>query len=284
MSSIDHNVILITIDGLRRDRINLCPFLYSIAKNNCFFSNMITATPYTIASMHAVFSGVYPSKNGVNSYFNMFKFKKDICKTIAEYLHDQGYYTVAEVYNDSIIPHQGFDKVYVYDENKDDIDKRSIELIKKVSKKRKFFLHLQPAHIHRKTVNNIAKKYDDFSKEYFDRVEENIKEYNRYIQEADNYIKTIFSSIDELNLRNNTIVIISSDHGTSNGEKFGEKMYGCYLYNYTINIFCVICLPKSQSKEIKYIVRSVDIFPTILDLLNIKVVNSEIETILKGSL
>lgn len=271
MSSIDYNIIMITVDGLRRDRIDLCPFLCSIAKNNYFFSNMITATPYTIASMHAIFSGIYPSRNGVNSYFNMFRFKKDICKTITEYLHNEGYYTVAEIYSDSIIPHEGFDEIHVYDENKDDIDKSSIELIKKVSKKRKFFLHLQPAHIHRNTVNNIAKRYDDYSKEYFDRSEENVKEYNRYIQEADNYIKTVFSTIDELNLRNNTIVIVLSDHGTSNGEKFGEKMYGCYLYNYTINTFCVICLPNSQPKEIKYMVRSVDIFPTILDLLNIKI-------------
>ncbi len=274
MSSVDYNIILITIDGLRRDRIKLCPFLYSIAKNNYFFSNMITATPYTIASMHAIFSGIYPSKNGVNSYFNMFKFKKDVCKTITEYLHDEGYYTTAEIYNDSIIPHQGFDKIHVYDENKDDIDKSSIKLIEEVAKKGKFFLHLQPAHIHRNTGKHIGKKYNDFSKEYFDRFEDNIKEYNQYIQEADNYIKTVFSSINELNLRNNTIVILLSDHGTSNGEKFGEKMYGCYLYNYTINTFCVICLPKSYSEEIKYMVRSVDVLPTVLDLLNIKIDDS----------
>ncbi len=267
------NLILIVVDGLRRDRIKLCPFLYSIARNNYFFSNMITATPYTIASMHAIFSGIYPSRNGVNSYFNMFKFKKDCCKTLTQYLHDEGYYTFGDIYNDSIVPHQGFDKLNVYNENEEDIDANGIKFIKEMSKKgKKFFLHLQPSHIHRYTINNIGKKYDDFSKEYFKNYEQNKRNYNSSLKESDNYVKKIFYYIDKLKLSKNTIIVIMSDHGTSNGERFGEKMYGCYLYNYTINTFCIICLPdKKEFKKINYLVRSVDILPTILDLLDIKI-------------
>ena len=102
------NLIFITMDGLRRDRIDKVPSLHALAKESLFFSGLITAAPYTIASMHALFSGTYPSRNGVDAYYNMFKFDKKF-KTLAEYMKDAGRVCRADVINDSVLPRQGFD-------------------------------------------------------------------------------------------------------------------------------------------------------------------------------
>lgn len=267
------NIILITLDGLRLDRVSICPTLNKIANDNIFFSNMIVSTPYTLASMYSIFSGIYPVRNGVNSYFNMFKFKKDKCKTLTQYLKGVGYNTLGSVCSDVLVPNLGFDRLNVYDENKDDIDVNGLKLLNEVSEKEPFFLYLHPSHIHRDTVKNVIKKYDDFDEEYFKNYEKNKLQYDYSVKETDIYLTKILQQVKKLRL-DNTIIIILSDHGTSVGDRIGEKAYGSYLYNYTLQTFCIICMPTKISKKIKYRIRSVDILPTILDLVNIPIDNS----------
>jgi len=47
----------------------------------------------------------------------------------------------------------------------------------------------------------------------------------------------------KLGISKKTILVIFSDHGTSVGEKKGEKFYGVYLYEYTLNVFAIIQIP-----------------------------------------
>ena len=69
-----NNIIFVTLDGYRKDKLGICPFLQSYVSYSIFFTNMITVSPYTLAAHHAIFSGMYPSRNGVNAYYNMFRF------------------------------------------------------------------------------------------------------------------------------------------------------------------------------------------------------------------
>lgn len=260
---------MILLDGTRQDRIELSKELSLIAKEGIYFSNMITAAPYTVASMHAILSGIYPTKNGVNAYYNMLKFKKESCKTLPEYLKSYGYYTFADIGNDSYIPHQGFDKVSVYDVYKDDLIKRHTDVIKGISKSKPFFIFCHYDKIVANLIVNVAKKHTDFSEEYFNNKEKNIKRYNNYLKEAGIYAKEILNSLKAEGLSKDTIVIFFSDHGISNGEKVGEKMYGSFLYDYTLKVFSIIYCPEKNSKTITHQTRTIDLMPTILDLLNI---------------
>jgi len=263
------NVIMVVLDGLRNDRIHLCPTLVDILNKSYFFSNTITAAPYTLASLHSVITGLYPQKHGVNSYFNMFKFKKDICKTLTSYLKDYGYYTEANLADDSILPSKDFDTFQAHDEYNDDLIKIHKDIITKLSNK-KFFLFLHRDNLHTHTVREVGRKYTDFDKEFFNNYERNRKNYNMWLAETDLYVKEIFVHIKKLGLLNNTILIFLSDHGMSNGEKIGEKMYGSFTYDYTIKAFSSFRLPNMNGKEIKYQTRTVDIMPTVLDMLNIE--------------
>jgi len=45
-----YNLILLNLDGLRKDKVNLCPNLKSFKEKNIYFSKMITVSPYTLAA------------------------------------------------------------------------------------------------------------------------------------------------------------------------------------------------------------------------------------------
>ena len=141
------NVIFITMDGARVDRIIKGKNYLKLIKNSSFFSKTITYAPYTIAAMHAIFSGTYGNKNGVNSYWSTPKFKKEKYKTLTSYLKDAGYVTIGDVINSLVLPKIGFDELVIHDELKDDLTERHkglLDRVKKINNEGKdFFLYLQ---------------------------------------------------------------------------------------------------------------------------------------------
>ena len=64
------------IDGGRYDRAVESNFYKGLKEKSVCFSQPITYGPHTIAAMHAVFSGTYGFKSGVNSYWKTPDFKK----------------------------------------------------------------------------------------------------------------------------------------------------------------------------------------------------------------
>jgi len=269
-----YNLIVITIDGARVDRINKFENFNKLKNKGTFFSNSITYGPQTVTALYSIFTGIYGNKTKANNYFGSMKFKKDYFKTLTQYLKDAGYYTEGDILNEIILPSQGFDNLKIHDEIKDDIIERHTKLIKETSRLRKenknFFLYLHYSKIHTEIIKNVVKKYNDFDDVYFNNIEENIKNYDKYIEKADEYLREIFKVFEELDLFKDTIFVIFSDHGVSVGEKKGEMGYGRYCYDYTLRTFVSFIqsdiFPK---KEVNKLSRGIDIMPTILDILKI---------------
>ena len=155
----DYNIILINLDGFREDRIDSCLKLKSFKDRSFYFSEMNTVAPYTFAALHAIFSGMYPSRNGVNAYYNMFKFKKNEIITIPQFLQKAGYYTSCDIISPSAMPRQGYDEWNQFDESTVDFETRHKDLIKRLSKKEKFFLFLHYTEVHKHLVREIVQKY-----------------------------------------------------------------------------------------------------------------------------
>ena len=265
------NIIIIIMDGTRKDITDILPFYAELKKESVFFQKMITYAPYTFASLHSTFSGMYGYMNGVNGYYKSYSFDKENCFTIAQYLKEHGYRTECDSLSKDAAPSQGFDKFMVHDEFKDDLLIRHSEILQQIKKFGHFFLVLHYTNIHTKLVTNVAKKYTDFDKEYFDNRENNFSEYLKWAEEGTVYLKGIIAKLKELGLYDKSVIFIFSDHGSSVGDRVGEKMYGSYLYDYTIRCFLYMIgknFPKNI--EIKNLVRSIDIMPTILDILIIK--------------
>ena len=267
------NLIIILIDGGRLDRALKSEVFTNIASKSVFFSQTITYAPHTIAAMHAAFSGSYGTKTGTNSYWSTFKFKKQKFKTLTEYLHDHNYYTCADVINELVIPKQGFDDFFIHDELKDDLSLQHKDLLKTMKERnadgQNFFLYLHYSKIHTGIMNDVLKVYNNFSKEFFDNKENNEKRYDILFTDTEKYIKSIMDEIKKLKLDDDSLILIMSDHGISVGEKFGERAYGVFCYDYTLRTFAYFLSDRFTSREITQQIRTIDFMPTILDFLGI---------------
>jgi len=264
---------MILIDGGRVDKTQKFDAFRQLESKSIFFPNSITYAPYTIGAMHAVFSGCNGNKTGTDSYWHTYKFKKNKFLTITEYLKQKGYSTFADGHTEIIIPKQGFDTFNIHDENSVDLISHHTSLLDKMknseNQRKNFFLYLHYSKIHTGIMNNVLKVFDNFSSEYFENKSKNEQRYDELFKESDVYLKNILQKIYELEFDENSIIIILSDHGISVGEKFGERAYGAFCYDYTIKTFCYLLAPDITPKIISQQVRHIDFMPTILEMLDI---------------
>jgi len=270
------NVIILMIDGGRLDYAQSSKIFSKLKSNSVFLSQSITYAPHTIAAMHAVFSGTYGNRTGTNSYWSTFQFKKEKFKTLTEYLRDENYYTYADVINQLVIPKQGFDEFIVHDEDNDDLVQRHkniLQNIKEKLNKKNFFLYLHYSNIHTGIKNEVLNKFHNHSEKFFNDKEKNEKRYKNLFGKAENYIEGILNEIKNLEFKDNSLIIIMSDHGVSQGEKFGEHAYGAFCYDYTLRTFTYFLTTDFSPIEIKQQTRTIDFMPTILDILDIKLDN-----------
>ena len=268
------NFVFITLDGARIDRILKSPVIKELSKDGTIFTNVIANAPYTIAAMHAIFSGEYGFKNGVNSYWSTYRFKKDQYKTLTQYLRENGFRTFGDAINELVIPPEGFEELNYHDEDKDDLTTRHKILLTKMNElkqKDKFFLYLHYSNIHTNIKHNVLKKYNNFSKEYFDNKNENEKQYDIYFKGAEQYLAEIIEHYKKNGLMQDTLLLIISDHGISVGDKFGERAYGAFCYDYTIKTFALFLHEKIfPPRIITQQVRSIDLMPTLLEVFHIE--------------
>ena len=98
-----------------------------------------------------------------------------------------------------------------------------------------------------------------------------MKNYDEVFQESVMYAKKIVETIEKLGKSDETIIIFFSDHGTGVGERFGERNYGVYTYEETIRTFHLFLGMNIVKNHIcDELVSSLQLFPTILDLCQIK--------------
>ncbi|MAG26914.1 hypothetical protein CMI47_15350 [Candidatus Pacearchaeota archaeon] len=270
-----YNFVIVVLDGARLEFIKDLRNFKSLCEKGTFFSKMITYGAQTVMSMHATFTGIYGNINGADNYFGSALFRNKSCKTLAQYLKDDGYYTLGDTINEIVVPGQGFEELRIHDEKKDDLTERHKEMIKEVVKLRdedkNFFLYVHYSNIHTGMVKTVLKKYGDFEKDYFANKEKNIENYKKYVGEADTYVGELLKTCEEVDLFKDTIFIVMSDHGSSVGDKIGEIGYGRYCYDYTMNAFSIFVGPEIFSvKEVNKVSRTVDILPTILDILKLE--------------
>jgi len=269
------NLIFITMDGARFDRIVNGVNYKKLIHRSSFFSKVIAYAPYTIAAMHAIFSGTYGNKNGVDSYWSNLHFKKDKYKSLAKYLQDENYVTYGDVINKLVLPPSGFEELVIHDELHDNLTIRHISLIDRMNllKKegKKFFLYLHYSNIHTGIMQEVLQKYNNFSIEYFTNRKKNEEYYDKIFLAADDYLDQIIGHCEKIGIADDTLIVVISDHGISVGEKIGERAYGVFCYDYTINSTALFYHKRLPKKFIHDQVRSIDILPTVLEILSIPI-------------
>ncbi len=268
------NVIIITLDALRPDFATNLPNLKKIIPKSSYFNNVTTYAPHSTGALYAIFSGIYGSENGVNSYFGIEDFKIDKCKLLTQYFKEREYVTIGDSMSAIILPPQGFDR-YLEQKESTDVIKTHSEIIDELNNLNKenknFFVHFHISSIHYKLIHNVVKKYKFDNHEYYNQIEKNKQNFLSYAEEADAQFGKILEKLEEYDLLENSILVALSDHGSSCGEKFGERYYSAFCYDVTLRTFVLFynkeLFPAFSSNKLA---RTVDIMPTILEALNIK--------------
>ncbi|HNB50455.1 MAG TPA: sulfatase, partial [Anaerolineales bacterium] len=93
-----------------------------------------------------------------------------------------------------------------------------------------------------------------------------LKLYERAIQYTDAHIGKLLNKLDALGLRENTIIILLSDHGEEFLERSRWGHFETNLYDEILHVPLLISLPGREAQTVHRQVRTLDLMPTILDL------------------
>ncbi|MCX6816545.1 MAG: sulfatase [Candidatus Beckwithbacteria bacterium] len=288
------NVILISLDTVRADVAYSGQFktIETLRNQGTTFLNTISSSPFTPASHATVFTGLQPYNHGLRHLFKEKLNPKAV--TVAQAFKKQGYSTGAIVSCPGMNRWYGFSRGFDhYDDEIHKLADGSDPLLTIDVKKRGSALKRAPLVVSRAKAWLETKKNKPFFLfiHFFDahwpyKAPEKWGGKNYYEEEvayADHYLGEFIQYLKKNNLYDNTTVICFSDHGEDleglypndkGGKKLGhpeECGHGCLLYDQTQKVVLIIkdkTLP--TNKKIQQQVRLVDVFPTILDLLDTK--------------
>jgi arylsulfatase A-like enzyme/Flp pilus assembly protein TadD len=275
------NVVLITVDTLRADHLGcygnsqvLTPNIDRLATEGIRFKTVVTAAPLTLPSHCSIMTGAYPMFHGVRD--NVGYRLDSATETLAQIMKRRGYATGAivgaYVLDRSFGLGTGFDFYYDHFDALADpretinmaqlkrpgaeVVDRAISWIRQVQT-RPFFLwaHLYDPH-------DPYDPPEPFKQRYAARP------YDGEIAYVDQQVGRLFAVLKERGLYENTIVVLTGDHGESLGEH-REVRHGYFIYDATLLVPLIIKPTQSslQPRIISREVRSIDIAPTILQLL-----------------
>lgn len=278
------NVVLVSIDTLRADHLGCygyeriqTPNIDRLASESAVFDNAATAVPLTMPSHSSIFTGRSPLRHGVIDNLGYYLGEDE--ETLAEVLHANGYRTGGFV--GSFVLDSTWGMAQGFDEYFDDFGTssgvRGLE-----SSQRPGNEVLEPAlawirevrtgpffaFIHFFDPHTPYAAPPPFRDEYG---KDDVGRYDGEIAFVDSLVGKLLTALDEMNLSDDTLVVLMGDHGESLGDH-AEDTHGFFIYDATTHIPLIVHRPHEFSGvRIRAQVRSIDVMPTILDLLGVEI-------------
>jgi len=278
----DLNVVLITIDTLRSDRVSSygsdlvhTPNIDSFASEGVLFSNAASTVPFTLPAHSSILTGLYPPGHGVRE--NVGYTLDDSIPTLAEVVSEGGWNTAgfvsAFVLDGRWGIGRGFDHYF------DDFDLAEFDTANLSSVQRSgdvtiseavrwidgrpqdapFFLWL-----HLYDPHDPYTPPEPFKSQYPGRP------YDGEVAYTDSLIGEFRQALEERGLLASSLVILTADHGEGLGDH-GEASHGFFVYDTTIHVSLIVRPPTAAEvgRVVDSAVSHVDIFPTILDAVDL---------------
>jgi arylsulfatase A-like enzyme len=272
------NLVVITIDTLRADRLNekLMPRLWALAQKSVVFTHAYAQAPNTPRSFPSFLTSRFPSEvkwlKTVMNFPPMRQVPENT--TFFDALHGLGLRTAGVFSHFYMKPEygiaRGFDEwdnagaLTLIESNEDTAAPRIVPRVlarldkfKKSGQRFALWTHLFEPH-----STYVSHPEFPVKKTGFSALEQR---YDAEVQFTDLYIGKILDAVDD-----NTAVLVFSDHGEAFGEhKFGgERMYfhGQTIYDELLKVPIVIHVPGMKPRVIDDRVMLVDLAPTITDI------------------
>jgi arylsulfatase A-like enzyme/tetratricopeptide (TPR) repeat protein len=283
------NVLLVTVDTLRADYLGCygresvaTPNFDELALRGALFSQAVVHTPLTLPSHASILTGTYPEIHEVRDNAG-FTLKSDI-PTLATLARDAGMETAAFIaagvlnrryglnrgfshYADDTSEERFQDKLpgIVAEIRADVVSNRALDWLQKAyergtgrEKGRNFlaWVHYYDPHFPYDPPEPYRSTYG-------------ADPYGGEVAYTDEQFGRLLKWLDQAGLRDNTLVIVMSDHGEGLGDH-GEQTHGVFLYDSTMHIPLIAAGPGIRpSQTIDQQVRAIDIMPTVADFLEL---------------
>ena len=295
------SVLLIVVDTLRADRLGLygwsesepSPVLDRFAQQSLVYEQAVAPAPFTMPSMAATFTGLYPDRAGVANHSTQDSLMNFPGTTLAETLHSAAYRTGAVVTNSWLkAPRQGFNRgfedAFLGAEGASNVTDRAVELLEGWGDG-PFFLwaHYFDPHMPYAPPADDLERFGlssgsssvvgDFITGDFDQKQEIFfngdypdtelettrKLYEAEIGYADREIGRLLEALDAMNKSDDTIVIVMSDHGESLGDHGLFFTHDFTLYEELVRVALIVRRPGTESARIKTPVSLIDVMPSL---------------------
>ena len=303
------NVVLISIDTLRRDHLGLygagrdvTPVLDELGARGVVFDQAIAQSPWTIPSHASLLASQAPSALGIGPYAHPGRLS-EAALTLAEVFRARGYATAA-ITGGYLSPGLGFDQGF--DSFRETLDapymsttvRYAQEWLDRRDPSRPFFLFLHTFEVHQYDPpaafrRRFVRPYDGPLRELEsipaflqDRANQGRAReypaadwdylrdlYDACIASVDSEIGRLLASLASRGLGAKTLVVVTSDHGEEFGEHGGSG-HGYTLYDENLRVPLLLGHPSLPALRIAQQVRLLDLAPTIADLAGLPIPGS----------
>lgn len=285
------------------------PTLDALLKKGTSFGNAVSPAPWTVPSFMSIFTGLYPSEHKVVNKFSVFTKEEQVVsnltrlspqvETLAEAFRASGYATAGFTGDAGVGAQFGYGKgfdVYTDEKTFGSMQNAASHALPWLlqNKDKKFFLFLHGYDDHGQsdmptTGRFIPKNYEGLykgtAKEQSTLREEGLAGkikvtaadaafwsgwYDSKIRDADDRFARFLEQYDKLGIKNKTIIVLISDHGTEAFEH-GRIDHGFSLYDELERALLGFIVPGLPSRGIiSDQVTTLDVAPTLVELTGIK--------------
>ncbi len=273
-------MVVVTLDTLRADRLGCygfagiqTPNIDAVAADGVVFEQATATAPMTLPSHASIFTGLIPPHHGVRDNGGFFL---DASKaTLAERMKQAGYATGAFVGAWVLDSRWGLDQGFdTYSDHFDLSKYRVVNLgtVQKTGdevmdlaipwldsvKQKPFFawIHLYDPHAPYEPPEPFAARYRG-------------QPYLGEVAYTDQVVGRLVSWLKTAGAWDNTILVLMADHGESLGEH-GEKSHTFFVYDAVVHVPFIVRTPWGDRGRNSAQVATVDLMPTVLDLVGLE--------------
>ena len=299
------SVLLIVVDTLRADALagfggdpNATPSVASLARDASVFTRAYAAAPWTTPSFASILTSSYPSQHQAGRRDPLLDFKyalTDSLPTLAEALHERGYWTGAALSNAYLAKRMGLARGFDDYENLVSLEwqhpvlvglaargliamppyvraaaqtRRILELVRRgAASGGPFFVlahymdphapHQAHAAFDRGAGQSAADRYRD------------------EVSYTDTHLGILIRELRAMGLYDDLLIILTADHGEelTEGRNAGNFGHGHTLYDELLHVPLLVKEPGGGGAGTRHThpVSGIDVAPTILDLVGIDV-------------
>ncbi|MDP8247681.1 MAG: sulfatase-like hydrolase/transferase [Candidatus Tritonobacter lacicola] len=283
------------------------PNISELAARGVVFTNAFPQAPWTKPSVGSLFTGLYPYQHraliavDVPAYHEVpqLAYLSEDLKTLAETFRENGYRTAGFNTNVHLLRSLGFAQGFDYWADMDNISSPEVteDAVRWINRNAPspffMYIHYMDTHSPYRTYPPYKGRFHGTPPDLEDRLltEHELSElregippisdltrlsdliniYDDAIAQIDGQVGKLVSLLENHGLIENTMVIFLADHGEALSEH-GNYFHGWTLYNEMLRVPLVISCPGllAGGKHVNGIVEIRNIFPTVIDLLDLK--------------